>query len=205
MDPGNTNPESLGPGHPAHYDELEEQPAHGFPHEMKQHIQTTSSRAEDILSILYSADTNDERLVKRLQEVVRETGWYENLAAAVFSRLENALKTRVLMGKAMKAAYKKASQVVKSIWGFAKDHPVFCTFVALAILAILVPGAIQVLGFGKLGPVKGMSAIVDVQGDMLMRCLLEGTFATWWQSTYGGYVPAGSWFSFFQRLGMVWR
>jgi hypothetical protein len=40
---------------------------------------------------------------------------------------------------------------------------------------------------------------------MLMCCLLVGTFAAWWQSTYAGEVPAGSLFSFFQRLGMVWR
>ncbi|KAH9171479.1 hypothetical protein EDB89DRAFT_1971384 [Lactarius sanguifluus] len=43
-----------------------------------------------------------------------------------------------------------------------------------------------VLGFGELGPI-------------------EGTFAAWWQSTYNGYVPAKSLFSFFQRLGMIWR
>lgn len=36
-----------------------------------------------------------------------------------------------------------------------------------------------------------------------MRCV--GSFAAWWQSTYGGYVPQESLFAFLQRLGMVWR
>ena len=31
-----------------------------------------------------------------------------------------------------------------------------------------------------------------------------GTFAAAWQTRYAGYVPKGSLFSFFQRLGMVW-
>ncbi|KAI7908479.1 hypothetical protein M9X92_012164 [Pyricularia oryzae] len=30
------------------------------------------------------------------------------------------------------------------------------------------------------------------------------SFAAWWQSTYAGFVPKGSLFSFFQRLGMIW-
>jgi hypothetical protein len=51
---------------------------------------------------------------------------------------------------------------------------------------VIAPWVIEALGFAELGPV-------------------EGTFASWWQSTYGGLVPKGSLFSFFQRLGMVWH
>lgn len=173
-------------GHSTHYDVLEEQPALGFSNEKKQDLQTTQSLAADILSVLYDAGTNDEYLVQRVEDVVRETGWYESLAAAVLNGLENALKAAAPMGEAMKDAYEKAEQVAMDVWGFAKEHPVFCAVVALGILVILAPWAVGVLGFGELGPI-------------------EGTFAAWWQSTYGGYVPAGSLFSFFQRLGMVWR
>lgn len=31
-----------------------------------------------------------------------------------------------------------------------------------------------------------------------------GSFAAWFQSTYGGLVPKGSLFSYLQRLGMTW-
>ncbi|KAI9440355.1 hypothetical protein H4582DRAFT_1936386 [Lactarius indigo] len=178
--------ECLCLGHSAHYDVLEEQPTPSFPHEKKQYLHTTESLAGDVLSTLYDADANDEHLFQRLEDVVRETGWYEGLAAAVLNGLENALKAGASMGQAMKDAYEKVTQVVADIWGFVKEHPVFFTIVALGILVVLAPWAIGALGFGELGPI-------------------EGTFAAWWQSTYGGYVPAGSLFSFFQRLGMVWK
>jgi hypothetical protein len=206
MDPCNAILECLGLDRPAHYDELEEQPALGYTDEQKQHPQTTQSLADDILSTLYAADTNDEALVQRLQEVVHETGWYESLVAAVLNGLEYALKVGVpMVGQAMKDAYEKAVEVAGDVWGFAKDHPVFCAVVALGILVILAPWAIEVLGFGELGPIEGVSVVVDVKGDILMSCLLVGTFAAGWQSTYRGYVPARSLFSFFQRLGMKWR
>ncbi|KAH9004513.1 hypothetical protein EDB86DRAFT_2767196, partial [Lactarius hatsudake] len=147
--------------------------------------QTTQSLAGDVLSTLYDADANDEQLFQRLQDVVHETGWYEGLAAAVLNGLENMLKAGAPMGQAMKDVYERVVQAVADVWGFVKEHPVFFAVVALGILAVLTPWAIGALGFGELGPI-------------------EGTFAAWWQSTYGGYVPAGSLFSFFQRLGMVW-
>ncbi|KAH9000111.1 hypothetical protein EDB92DRAFT_1983099 [Lactarius akahatsu] len=171
---------------PAHYYVLEEQPTLDFPHEKKQYPQTTQSLAGDVLSTLYDADANDEQFFQRLQDVVHETGWYEGLAAAVLNGLENMLKAGAPMGQAMKDVYEKVVQVVTDVWGFVKEHPVFFAVVALGILVVLTPWAIGALGFGELGPI-------------------EGTFAAWWQSTYGGYVPAGSLFSFFQRLGMVWK
>ena len=145
----------------AHYDVLEKQPAL-VPNEKKQQPQTTQSLAADILLTLYAADTNDEHLVQRLQDVVRETGWYEDLAAAVLTGLENALEAEAPMGQAMKDAYEKAAQVVGDVLNFVKGHPVFCAFVALGILVILAPWAIEVLGFGELGPIEGISVVVYV-------------------------------------------
>jgi hypothetical protein len=173
MDPCNAILDCLGLGRTTHYDEIEEQPAHGFPHERKQsiqtaqslgfphekkqHVQTTQSLADDILSTLYAADANDEHLVLRLQEVVRETGWYESLVATVLNALEYAIKVGVpMVGQAMKDAYERAAQAAGDVWGFAKEHPVFCAVVALGILVILAPWAIEVLGFGELGPIEGM-------------------------------------------------
>ena len=186
------------------YDVLKEQPSLNITHGKRP--QTTESLAAEILSTLYAADANDEHLIQRLQDVVHETGWYENLAAAVLTGLENALKALAPMGQAMKDAYDKATQIVADVLKFGKEHPVFCAVVALGILVILAPWAIEAVGFGELGPIEGVCISVYVEGyTMLMCCLLVGTFAAWWQSRYAGYVPAGSLFSFFQRLGMVWR
>ncbi|KAM6491878.1 hypothetical protein JOM56_012737 [Amanita muscaria] len=80
-------------------------------------------------------------------------------------------------------AHEEATQAIAKIWEFAKKHPWLSTAAVFVIMAaILGPG---VLGFGNLGPI-------------------EGTLASWWQSTFGGFVPAGSIFSFFQRAGMLW-
>ena len=61
---------------------------------MKQ-LQTTQS--EDILSILYTAETNDE-LVRRIQDIILETGWYDGLAGAVLIELDSALKVEKAIG-----------------------------------------------------------------------------------------------------------
>lgn len=191
-------------GRTTQYDVLEEQPSLNIAHGKRS--QTTESLAAEILSTLYAADANDEHLIQRLQDVVHETGWYEDLAAAVLTGLENALKALAPMGQAMKDAYDKATQIVADVLKFGKEHPVFCAVVALGILVILAPWAIEAVGFGELGPIEGLCISVYVEGyTMLMCCLLVGTFAAWWQSRYAGYVPRGSLFSFFQRLGMVWR
>ena len=137
----------LGLGRSAHYDVLEEQPALGFPHEKAQHPQTTQSLAEDVLSTLYAADINDEDLRQRIQDVVRETGWYESLAVLVLHGLENALKAGAPMGQGIKNAHEKAAQVVGDVWGYMKEHPVFFTLVALGIFVILLPWVIELLGF----------------------------------------------------------
>ena len=150
--------ECLCLGRSTHYDVLEEQPALGLPHEK---TQTThdQSLAGEVLSTLYDADINDEHLSQRLQDVVRETGWSESLATSVLNGLENALKAGAPMGQAMKDAYEKAAQVVGDIWGYVKEHPVFFALVAVGILVILAPWAIEVLGFGELGPIEGMSVV----------------------------------------------
>ncbi|KAH9001747.1 hypothetical protein EDB92DRAFT_2110675 [Lactarius akahatsu] len=118
------------------------------PHEKEPYLQTTQSQAADILSILYDADTNDELLFQHLQDVVRETGWYESIAASVLNGLENALKAGAPMGQVMKDAYEKAAQVVGDVWEYPKEHPVSFAITALGILVILAPWAIEVLGFG---------------------------------------------------------
>jgi hypothetical protein len=109
------------------------------------------------------------------------------------------------MGQAMRDAYDTAAQAVAEVLKFAKDHPVFVAVVALGILVILAPWAIEVLGFGELGPIEGIVGPLYC-GREVTSCVVfpVGTFAAWWQSTYGD-VPAGSLFSFFQRLGMKWR
>ncbi|KAF3766617.1 hypothetical protein M406DRAFT_339775 [Cryphonectria parasitica EP155] len=74
----------------------------------------------------------------------------------------------------------EASHDANELFQFAKDHPLatagLLTIIAVGVLVLLAPTIVVALG----------------------------SFAAWWESTYAGYIPAGSLFSFLQRLGMIW-
>jgi hypothetical protein len=123
----------------------------------------TQDVATSILDALKHAEKPGQHLERTLNNLVGEYGWYESLAVAVLNQVENALRAGVPMGQAMKDAYNKS---VAAAVGFAHDHPVFCTLVALGILVTLVPWAVEVLGFGELGPIEGtlnQHGVVDRQ------------------------------------------
>jgi len=141
--------------------------------------------AHEILAAMQSAEKTGEDLRMRVGDVVSDTSWTESLAKAVLGALDAELKEGLGMKKEgpLKDAIEKA---IKAAVGFARDHPVWTTLIALGVLAVLMPWVLEWLGFAKAGPVAG-------------------TFASWWQARYAGYVPKRSLFSFFQRLGMVWK
>jgi hypothetical protein len=140
-------------------DALEEKRLLDFPDDKARPLKTTQALASDILSTLYAANKNDEHLAQSLQDIVHETGWYESLAVTVLNGLENALKAGAPMGEAVNDAFQKSTAAATE---FAKEHPVFCTVVALGILVLLAPWAIEALGFGELGPIEGMSVVIHV-------------------------------------------
>jgi len=140
--------------------------------------------AASIVSLLFSTEKRGYDLERLLQGEVHTCGWYESLAKRILDGIVAALNASSTMGGAMKEAFDKASAKVEE---FMKEHPILTavavTVVAMGILALLTPWAISALGFGELGPI-------------------EGSFAALWQSTFPN-VAYGSWFSFFQRLGMI--
>ncbi|KAK1770424.1 hypothetical protein QBC33DRAFT_512184 [Phialemonium atrogriseum] len=111
----------------------------------------------------------------------------EALAKAVLRGIEETIKAyqAMSMNTVLREAIETAQCAAEELFDFAREHPVFVTIVAIGVLALLAPWAVEALGFGELGPV-------------------EASFAALWQSTYRGLVPKGSLFSFFQRLGMIW-
>lgn len=62
---------------------------------------------------------------------------------------------KVLVG-AMKETYDKVRLVAEE---FVEEHPILTamivTVIAIGILAVLVPWAVEALGFGELGPIEG--------------------------------------------------
>jgi hypothetical protein len=78
------------------------------------------------------------------------------------------------IGQAMKDAYEKRR---RSLWTSRRlqtnvvERPVFSAVVALGILVILALWAIEALGFGELGPIKGMYICAGVYyAEVLFAC-----------------------------------
>ncbi|KAK0672677.1 hypothetical protein QBC41DRAFT_313137 [Cercophora samala] len=130
------------------------------------------------------------------------TSWSEYLAEKLLAALSDLLATaadpeaRKSWGEALSQAYDTSLALAKELFsdlvGYVKAHPyeiaatVLLSLVTFGVLARLAPRVLVLLGFSAEGPV-------------------EGSWAAWFQSTYGGYVPKGSLMSFLQRLGMTWE
>lgn len=82
-------------------------------------------------------------------------------AQCVVNSLVDTLNTGKELSGPMKKAFEQATAAVQR---FVKEHPVLVkvtvTLVALGILAVLIPWAIEALGFGRFGPVKGTFPII---------------------------------------------
>ena len=109
------------------------------------------------------ADKNGPSLRATIQSLVHTAGgWSEYLAKKVVAALEAVLKAGEPLNAAMQEAYDKAYEALRMTEGFAADHPaVFWTVLALGLLVVLAPYAVEWLGFcagfGELGPIEGKS------------------------------------------------
>lgn len=130
------------------------------PSEKKQTIIPNDSRianeiADEVIQALLRAEKGGEHLRRTLDNIVGASGWTEKIAEWTLAKLEQALKETSKLGPALKLAYDKTLETAYAIEGFVKEHPVFCTVIALGVLVILAPWVIEALGFGVLGPVEG--------------------------------------------------
>ncbi|ETS81176.1 hypothetical protein PFICI_06178 [Pestalotiopsis fici W106-1] len=157
-------------------------------------ISDSNAAQRDIINnaieILRDAEKYGTELEAQLNDLVVSTSWTEWIAENILAGIKAALRDgREKMGQAMTIAYDEAAKAADELFEFAGDHPVLTagliTIIAVGILVILAPMIVEALGFAELGPV-------------------EGSFAALWESTYSGFIPKGSLFSFLQRLGMVW-
>lgn len=129
----------MGPAEPSYYDE---KPG-----------PSDDDIASSIVSILLSAEKPGAELQARLNDTVHPYGWTENIAKAILRGLVDVIMKGAAMNQAMNDACNKA---VNEAVEFAKEHPVYCTIIALGVLVVLAPWVIEALGFGELGPIEGM-------------------------------------------------
>ncbi|KAI9696444.1 MAG: hypothetical protein M1836_005722 [Candelina mexicana] len=121
---------------------------------------SSDEAASSIVSAMLHAEKPGAPLDTTIQSLVHQAGgWSEYLATKVLEALEALLKAGKQLGPVMQKAYNKACKEAKDIEGFAADHPiataVFCTVIALGILVVLAPYALELLGFAARGPVGG--------------------------------------------------
>ncbi len=70
--------------------------------------------------------------------------------------LKDAFEKGAPMGEAMRDAFERS---VREGQDFARDHPIYFAVIALGVLVLLAPWALEALGFAELGPVEGESPV----------------------------------------------
>lgn len=153
-------------------------------------------QANQLLTILQTSASQSEvnSKLKQLQKdgVFAKWSW-EGVAVLLLNGIKLLIQNGIVLSEAMKRAYDHANENYH-IW--KAENPEYAriveigaevalTVIALAVLAELLPWAIEALGFEALGP-------------------RLGSWAARWQSTYGGATPGGSIFTYLQRMGMKW-
>lgn len=115
-------------------------------------------QATEIVDVLCTAEKPGQELRLRLDEVVRTNSWTEALAKAVLQGIEQTIKAyqAASLNTVLREAIETAQCAAEELFDFAKEHPVFVTIVAIGVLALLAPWAVEALGFGELGPVEGL-------------------------------------------------
>jgi hypothetical protein len=118
---------------------------------------------------------------KEVDEVFSINTWTDAIVNSILNGLKHAIESGAEMAQASADALVQAKNNAVQ---FAVDNPGYTTLLALGILALLTPWALEVFGFGELGPTAGSLA------------------AIWQRTYYGGDVPKRALFGYFQRLGM---
>lgn len=122
---------------------------------------TEEDLAAEILNTIFTFEKSSEALNIHLQSIVSTTSWTESLARRILDGIVSALDSGKVLVGAMKETYDRVKDVAEE---FVKEHPVLTavivTVIAIGILVVLVPWAVEALGFGELGPVEGECSLV---------------------------------------------
>ena len=130
--------------------------------------------ASSIVSAIMDADDFNPSLGIAIQSLVHEAGgWTEYLMTRILAALERVLEDGAPLKQPMQQAFDKVYKATEEFEQFAADHPVvtgvFCTVIAIGILVLVAPYAVELLGFGELGPIEGESHFLPLVTKMRIR------------------------------------
>lgn len=106
----------------------------------------------DILNILFDSFADDEAK-SQIATIIGADGWKESIAARVLDGIQVAIEKGTPMGAAMASAYEKSTEAA---WEFSKEHPFYMAIIAIGILAVMLPWALEPLGFAEIGIIEGI-------------------------------------------------
>lgn len=116
----------------------------------------TEPATTNFIDVLFNAPRSslyNNTLHQDLNDSIKTYNWTESLARSILAKLEFILSDPSKFGGALKDA---CERVTREAWEFARDHPAYCTLIALGILVVIgMPWILEVLGFAELGPVEG--------------------------------------------------
>jgi hypothetical protein len=131
----------------------------------------TGNLANDVVDTILHTKLTGLALQMKLDSVVGAYGWKENVAKWVLEKLTRALEEgHEKLGPAVRDAYHKAVEVAMTVEGFVIEHPVFCTVVALGVLALMSPWLLPLLGFAEEGIIEGMGNLLYFRWTGTDKC-----------------------------------
>lgn len=126
--------------------------------------------AEKFVHILLQADRVNSNTHTQLRECffghtavsddqLHTNNWYESLAAAILERLQAALQAGAELSATVEDAVERADLAAQAV-GFVKEHPVYCTLIAMGVLVMIAPWVLEAVGFAEAGIVEGKTECV---------------------------------------------
>lgn len=130
-------------------------------------VRSAKDISEDVIQLLRVAEKNGPTLRRQVNDAVGEQGWTESIARAIVAGLEPLIKQgRDKIGPVLGDFIDKAEDAAKAVFAFPHQHPYltagFATIVAVGVLVLVAPWAVEALGFAEMGPVAGKDAFLVV-------------------------------------------
>lgn len=146
-----------------------------------------SARIEEWLKECTTTEHDSKAFEGFFQTLIAAGRWCKDTAVSILESLGGiARQIADIIGSAIKSAYDKVVEVIRTAEAWARKNPetttYIVTYVAIALIAIVTPILLHALGFGEGG-------------------VIAGSWAASWQSELAGFIGKGSLFALLQRMG----
>jgi hypothetical protein len=128
---------------------------------------TRQKTIDEVMAMIRSADLSPKELSTKVQDTIHAQGWWDELAArAVLSGIWQLIVTHAgewssTFKSTLDKAIDEAKKIEELAVDFADEHPILTTAVvailAIGVLYLCWPAALELLGFGAEGPIEGES------------------------------------------------